>query len=282
MSRPRCLQPTRWGAAAAVGLAVLGPGASSCDDRPTGAAAPPAAVATPDAAPTLARPQYLTGVPMARPTHLQLLMPGWFVDVDAGTRHPVAITRWLNRPSARPLLVEHVGQSSAQFARARVSTRAEPRMPAQPRVVRLAEPALGTVAPSADGKGLWVEEYRSRSRCTLREVGLDGRSRRPPRDVRCGTKPIGETRHGLWVAMGADAFIDATVGSGPSDWNAVLLDPDNFTERRRFPWVEIVDDDRFVAFLDPTYQSMELRDLRTGEATPLARPTPFGGPVPGP
>lgn len=124
---------------------------------------------------------------------------------------------------------------------------------------------------------------------TLREVGLNGRDRRPPRPVACGAKPVGETPHGLWVTVGPDAFTDATVGSGPEERHYVLLDPATLAEPARFSRVELVDEHRVIVIGNHSREPMELRDLRTGQVyaagpTPverLARP-PCGVAEPGP
>jgi hypothetical protein len=42
--------------------------------------------------------------------------------------------------------------------------------------------------PSGDGRGLWLWRYRDQRHCTLREVALDGRPRRPPRRVGCDAR----------------------------------------------------------------------------------------------
>ena len=44
----------------------------------------------------------------------------------------------------------------------------------------------GNAAASLDGRGVWLlEQGRA---CTLREVGLDGRARRPSRRLPCASK----------------------------------------------------------------------------------------------
>ena len=69
---------------------------------------------------------------MTRPTGLRLLVPHWFLDVDAAVpthaRIPVAVTRWLPVPGREPLLVEEL-RGPGEFGPVRVDTRSEPRLP---------------------------------------------------------------------------------------------------------------------------------------------------------
>lgn len=71
---------------------------------------------------------------MSGPTHLRLLASGWFLDVDPGptSADPVAVTRWLARPGAEPLLVDDVQQGET-FGQVQVSTRRNASLPGTPR-----------------------------------------------------------------------------------------------------------------------------------------------------
>jgi hypothetical protein len=222
-------------------------------------------------APTPA-PSYLDGAAMPTPTGLRFVFGGGaIVDVDAGRTDSLPVTGWLDRPGKQPVLVEEK-RTGADFGRTIVQVREQRGRP----VVRLTAPALAYPAASADGQGVWLAEYLDRTGCTLREVGLDGRDRRPARPVECGTNPIAETSHGLWVDVGPDAFIQAKVGSSATEQRAVLLDPATLAERATYPRVAVIDDDRVFVL----GESWELRDLRTGQVTPIARPPARGWPDP--
>jgi hypothetical protein len=209
---------------------------------------------------------------MPEPTGLRFVFGGGaIVDVDTGRTDPVTVTGWLSRPGHPPLLLdEH--RTGADFGRTRVEVLEQRGRP----IVRLTAPALAHPAASADGAGVWLAEYLERTGCTLREVGLDGRDRRPARPVECGTRPVAETSHGLWVDIGPDAFVEARVGSSATEHRADLLDPATLASRVSYPVVEPIDDDRVFVL----GESWELRDLRTGRVTPLAQPPARGWPDP--
>jgi hypothetical protein len=261
---------------AAVGAALLAFALTSsarCGAGPPenpNAAAPRFGAGTPTTAADT--PRFLTGVDMVGPANLRLLTAGRYLNVDARSSAPVAVSEWLLRPETSPLLVETVG-NGGEFGRKRVSSRTDRGIPGGVPVVRVVGPALGRVAPSAAG-GLWLEEYHSATHCTLREVGLDGRPRQPARDVTCGTTPVGETRHGLWVVVGPDAFTAARVTTGPADYHAVLLDPATLAEKLQIPAVELIDQDRILA-IGHDGDPLILRDFATGEVTAIPRPSFF-------
>jgi hypothetical protein len=175
-------------AIAAALVTVFATSASSCGDEPRagGPATAPTSASTPGP------PRYVFGSAMPTPTGLRLLMSGWFLDVDARTSRPVPVTGWLSRGAGPPLLVNEQ-RLPGEFGPPRVSREPGADLPGAPTVVRIVAPALVTLAPSADGGGLWVEEYENKTQCRLREVDLTGRDRRPARSVTCGTRPIAET-----------------------------------------------------------------------------------------
>lgn len=217
-------------------------------------------------------PFTVDGAPLPDPSGLRLLFGGGFVDVDAGRFTPVPVTRWLPRPGQPPLLLDE-RPTGAEFGRSRVTAGPSSALPGAPTVVRLTGPGLAFVAASGDARAVWLAEYTDRTHCTLREVALDGRDRRPPRPVVCGTKPVAETPHGLWVDIGPDAFVEATVGSSADDHRMALLDPHTLAEKASFPQIEALDEDR-VLVTGP--DQWELRNLRTGQVTPLTRPPARG------
>jgi hypothetical protein len=176
------------------------------------------------------------------------------------------------------LLEEHrTDGSSGQLT---ISSGTATGVPGTPAVLRVSGEMLHTIAPSVDGSGVWIEEYVTPDRCTIREVGRDGRDRRGPRPVTCGTRPVAETPHGLWVTVGPSAHVAATTVTTSADYESVLLDPVTLGERRRHARVDLIDDDRYLVVpRDPT-QPYELFDHRSGTSTPVPRPASYGRPEP--
>ncbi|MGH9252745.1 MAG: TolB family protein [Acidimicrobiales bacterium] len=256
--------------ALAVGFVVASVGGAGCDENgQDNGEARPSVTDTPSAAPTPGQrpgPQFVTGVEMTTPVRLRILHQGWFLDVDAGSAVPVAVSGQLNRPGGTPMLVEDVRPVEGGFDRPlRVTSMREEALPGSPQVVRLDGPP-GSAAASADGQGLWITAHTSPTRCKLREVGLGGEDRRPVREVTCGTNPVAETRHGLWV----------TEGAGES----VMLDPDTLDELARYPRAVPIDADRAVVFGRTADGAYELYNVATGAARQIAPPPHHGAPQP--
>jgi hypothetical protein len=253
---------------AAAVLVVLATGAAlvRAEPFPTPVATPsssPEHVAPPSGRPS---PGPVVGAPMTRPTGLHLLVQAWHLDIDAGQNHSVAVTGWLERPGAEPLLAEWEWHGD-RLRPLEVGTRVEPELPGAPLVVRLNRDPHGTVAASTNGDGLWVLE-QEQDACTLREVDLAGVPRSTPRPVPCETRLIGATPHGQWVADGGGVR---------------LLDPETFEVRAHFGDGALVDDHRVVV-TDDRWRTIELRNLHTGhlaqvEAPPAYGSTPQVGPV---
>ena len=164
------------------------------------------AVAAPPPAPADA-PRHLQGVPLAGPTGLRLLVasdPPRLLDVDRGTSRPVG-----GIPAGQgPFSVFEVGRSAVVagdrqvFVLRRGASRAIP--------VGRGSNAVG----SLDGRGVWLLEHGRR--CTLREVGLDGRARRPARRVPCTIGLLADTPLGLlaWTESAAGGEQDALLDPG--------------------------------------------------------------------
>jgi hypothetical protein len=79
---------------------------------------------------------------------------------------------------------------------------------------------LGTnlqVAAARDGQGVWMVGGGDATRCTISEVGLDGRRRRAARPVPCETELVAELPAGLLVSYAA---------AGGSDSSSAVLKPD--------------------------------------------------------
>ena len=243
----------------------------------------PAPLPRPPESPPVAttEPTALRGDPLVGATRLRLLTPGWLTDVDAGTSRPVRVTDWLDVPGRSPVLLDRTG-GAPELGPVRITgTRVATELPGRPRVVQAAVPQTATFAATADGSGLWTVEYTSRARCQLRRLTLDGAAG-PAHEVPCGTRPIVETPHGLWVNRGPDAFVAATQFTSNVDYTFVLLDPVTLTDELNYPEVRVIDDDH-VLTMDDGEREPVLRDLRSGAARtltwPAYSPSPTIGPV---
>jgi hypothetical protein len=259
-SRTTRRQAVATASTAAAVLAVLAAGAALVHAGPFSTPVAPPSSTPEHAGPSPGRPSPgpLAGVPITGPTGLHLLVQGWHLDIEAGQNHSVAVTGWLERPGAEPLLAEWEWHGD-RLRPLEVGTRVEPELPGAPLVVRLNRDPHGTVAVSADGDGLWVLE-QGQDGCTLREVDLAGRARRAPRPVPCETRLTGATTHGLWIAEGRSVR---------------LLDPDTLEVKEHFAGAALVDDDR-VLVTDDRWRTMQLRNLRTGHLTTVESPPAYG------
>jgi hypothetical protein len=107
------------------------------------------------------------------------------------------------------------------------------------------------------------------TRCTLREVGLDGRPRRPARPIPCTTELVAETSAGLLVTTGSSA--------DGSDWHSALVDPAGGTTRLHFPLAQAVaDHGHLVLGSAEPHDPLTLADLRSGAIYQLAWPSQLG------
>jgi hypothetical protein len=129
-----------------------------------------------------APPPPFHGAPLSGPTHLRLLVaadPPVILDVDTGRSRPVA---GLGLHGSPVVAVQQAGRDALIWVDQATAGR---RLP-QARLYLLRHGAtrarrIGSgweVAPSADGRALWVEAYRTPQSCTLRELTLTGDVRR--------------------------------------------------------------------------------------------------------
>jgi hypothetical protein len=248
-------------------LGALGTCAASGTDEPVGRPVPAPVPARPSPSPT--GPRVLSGTALATPTRLHLLAPGRLFDVDSGTNRPVPIDSWLPTAGAAPLLLSRAAPATELGTVSVTDTWIAADLPTSPRVVQVTVPATAVLA--AAGDGLRAAEYLSRTRCQLRKLALDGRPRRPARPVACGTRPIVESSHGLWVSRGPDAFVAATRSSSNADYTYVLLDAATLAEKLSYPEVRVIDDHRVITMDDAGHEPV-LRDLRSPAVTPLRWP----------
>jgi hypothetical protein len=126
--------------------------------------------------------------------------------------------------------------------------------------------ALDVVAAS-DGRAVWLLGHQARAGCALREVGLDGRPRRPARPFPCTTRLVGETSAGLLVMTGPSA--------DGSDWHSVLVEPaGRATSRLPVPAAQAVaGGGRLVLGSARPGQPLTLADLRASASYRLAWPS---------
>jgi hypothetical protein len=239
--------PSRLAALVAAALAV----AAGCT-----AAAPRAAPSPPPTTPPIA--EYLQGRPLAGPTGLRLLMasdPPRLLDVDRGTSQPVG-----GLPAGQgPFSVSPMGDGAIvaadreTFVLRRGSERATP--------VGLG----GNAIASLDGRGGWL--LQAGTTCRLREVGLDGRARRPSRKLPCSTGLLADTSLGLLV------WTEPAAGGE----KIALLDPGTGRVVARYPEVLGVVGD-LILWGDPERHAgpFTLTDRRTGVRHRVPRPTPHG------
>jgi hypothetical protein len=174
----------------------------------------------------------LAGVPLAKRTGLRLLVAReptpFVVDLDQTSVQPVAD---LPSDGERVVSVLPVGQHAVLVSE-RSCTSCRPLGPEVYGLWRGSTTAvrLGTaqeLVAARDGRAVWLLGHQTASSCTLRQVGLDGRRRRPPRPVSCATKLLGELSAGLLVASGTS--------QDPWEWPTSLLDHHGRRTRLGFP-----------------------------------------------
>ncbi|HZR92519.1 MAG TPA: hypothetical protein VFA44_08960 [Gaiellaceae bacterium] len=217
------------------------------------------AVATGSA--TAAEPAPLHGAPLTGKTGLRLLVanvPPLLVDVDSGR-----VTRITGLPlRGRPVLsVLAVGKDAVVWLDR--PSRGVPR--AQIYVVRhhtTKATHLATawgVAPSSDGQAVWLKSFADASHCTLRELWLDGHTRRRLQSVPCSTRLVDSGSGGLLVRGGS--VVDPVSG------RTVLRTGGIRAMAGRF------------ALTGGMKSGLALSDLRTGRRWRLGRPSRVGGGV---
>jgi hypothetical protein len=120
---------------------------------------------------------------------------------------------------------------------------------------------------AGDGRAVWLLGHQARTGCALREVGLDGRPRRPARPFPCTTRLVGETSAGLLVMTGPSA--------DGSDWHSVLVEPaGRATSRLPVPAAQAVaGGGRLVLGSARPGQPLTLADLHGGASYRLAWPS---------
>ena len=230
------------------------------------ATAPPTAGGVASSAAAIT-PHRLAGMALTGATGLELLVSGnppRLLDIDVGTSREVA-----GVPVGRERVswVQPVGRDAVIVSEA---------VPAAAEVFRL-RPDAATATPvgratnvvaSHDGGGLWLWAQRDGGRCSLREVGLDGRQRRPARWVDCDTQPLADTDLGLLVPA---------EGPRPDEPLTALVDPDDGRRLASYPVVHAVAGNLVLWGTEELDQGpFTLSDRRTGVARRIRRPSRVG------
>ncbi len=259
------------GVAVLIGAAILG--TATARRQPARPAASPATAPPPSSlAPDQRGVPPLRGVPLSTATGLRLLVANdptpFLFDVDRGTTRPVTglpaggdRVVWVLPVGADAIVVSDRicnGCRDAGVYRVRHGTTVATR--------------LGTasdVVAAGDGRAVWMLSDQGPTHCTLREVGLDGRPRRPARPIPCTTELVAETSAGLLVTTGSSAD-----GSG---WHSALVDPAGGTTRLRFPLARAVADHGHLVLGGADQRHpLTLADLRSGASYQLAWPSQPG------
>jgi hypothetical protein len=150
-----------------------------------------------------ARP--VPGGPLPGPTGLRLLVAGGpapvVLDVDSGAVEPVT---GLPAGDDRSVHVERVGEDAVVVSRRDWRERdcdddSTVYLVRHGGTVATRLAAATDVEASRDGRGVWLLGRRDATHCTLGQVGLDGRPRRPARPASCDFVLIDELPAGLLV-----------------------------------------------------------------------------------
>ena len=257
------------GVAALLGAAILGTTTARRQPVPPGAS-PATAPARSAPAPDQRGLPPLHGVPLDTATGLRLLVaddPAPFLfDVDRGTARPVT---GLPSDGDRVVWVLPVGDDAVVVSDRTCNGCPDAgvyRVGHDTTVATRLGAALDVVA-AGDGRAVWLLGHQARTGCALREVGLDGRPRRPARPFPCTTRLVGETSAGLLVMTGPSA--------DGSDWRSVLVEPaGRATSRLPVPAAQAVaGGGRLVLGSAGPGQPLTLADLHGGASYRLAWPS---------
>jgi hypothetical protein len=157
-----------------------------------------------------AEPAPLHGTPLAPDTGLRLLVadePPFVLDVDSGR-----VTRVRGVPPSG-LGVVWVAGVAGRAGLVVVDSWPNAAIYALGPGGRLASLGDGaTVTPAADGRSAWIKRVVTRSRCTLRQVALDGRTLRAPRAFPCSWRPERQAAGPLGLVVNRTRVIDPLTG----------------------------------------------------------------------
>jgi hypothetical protein len=213
-----------------------------------------------------ARP--VPGIPLQGPTGLRLLVASGpapvVLDVDSGAVEPVT---GLPAGDDRSVHAERVGEDAVIVSRRDCPGRdcdddSTVYLVRHGGTMATRLAAATDVEASRDGRGVWLLRRRDAGHCTLGQVGLDGRPRRPARPLPCDAVLIDELPAGLLVygtPPGGDPYSALVAGDG-----AV----------RRLPDVAdgVAGGDRVLSTLEPG-RLIALTDLSSGVSHRLPWPS---------
>ena len=220
------------GVVVVVALVALAAGSLQRHDEPSARVRAPSTTSAASATADRRESRPLAGVPLAGPTRLRLLVASeprpFVVDLDQDRVQPVT---GLPTDGERVVSVLPVGEH-AVIVSDRVCTSCRPPGPEVYGIWRHSTSAvrLGSaqeVVVARDGRAVWLLNHQAARPCTLGEVWLDGRRRRPARPVSCTTKLLAELPAGLLVASGTS--------EDPWDRPTSLVDHDGHRTRLGFP-----------------------------------------------
>ena len=217
----------------------------------------------------------LAGVPFTGRTRLRLLVASdprpFLVDLDQDSVQPVT---GLSTDGERVVSVLPVGEH-AVIVSDRVCTSCRPPGPEVYGIWRDSTSAvrLGSaqeVVAARDGRAVWLLGHQTTTTCTLRQVGLDGRLRRPARPVSCMTKLLGELPAGLLAASGRS--------EDPWDRPTSLVDRRGHRTRLGFPAADLLAaTGQLVLTSAEPLAPLTLTNLRSGASWRLGWPSPLRG-----
>jgi hypothetical protein len=207
-------------------------------------------------------PGPLRGVPLVGRTGLKLLAadaPPVVIDIDRNTRSRVRGLRAISKP-----LVTLSAAGTNAVVRLDSGARQIGLPSANIYVIRRATSRAAELArawemgPSADGRAVWLKAYQTRSRCTLREMRLNGQLRRAPRRMDCASRLL-------------HAGTETVISTGRS-----IIDPRNgrILSRRAGAWAKTRD---LLLTSQPSRRRITLVDVKNGREWALTWPSNIGG-----
>ena len=225
------------GVVVVVALVALAAGSFQRHEEPSAQVRAPSTTPAPS---TIAdRPEFrpLAGVPLVGPARLRLLVASeprpFLVDLDQDSVQPVT---GLPTDGERVVSVLAVGEHAVLVSEPMCSS-CRPPGPEVYGIWRTSTSAvrLGSaqqVVAARDGRAVWLLGHQTTTACTLRQIRLDGRPRRPARPVSCTTKLLGELPAGLLVASGTS--------EDPWQWPTSLVDHHGHRTRLGFPAADLL------------------------------------------
>jgi hypothetical protein len=208
-------------------------------------------------------------VPLQGPTGLRLLVadtPPFVLDLDRGSAHEIAGVSAAGDSGVTVLSVgEHALVLTHRFCNG-CSTAPDVYLVRRGSSAATRLATSSEVVPARDGEGVWMLSRRASRRCTLHEVGLDGRPRRTARQVDCRTALVRELPAGLLVSH---------VGPRGSEAHNALLGPSGGGVRLPYEQAQPVMGDLLLTGVHK-HTPLRLHDVRRGSSHRLRWPSRSG------